>query len=184
MQLTDTHLYSCKRIGKQTSLQTKTRTRWSCILFSACCLSSFCDVALVVRSRILSSNLGPISSLMIIHLWKPLSALPTLKKKWYFNMMTHHLIKGVAAAFLLCFCCSPRVSDWHPTTKTPYSRNSADIRHLREHSIIIIIKLYMRKTSQMLISPTTTADELIYDTSVSDDSQIAAISIHSYIVIF
>ena len=95
-------------------------------------------------------------------------------------MMTHHLIKGVAAAFLLCFCCSPRVSDWHPTTKTPYSRNSADIRHLREHSIIIIIKLlYMRKTSQMLISPTTTADELIYDTSVSDDSQIAAISIHT-----
>lgn len=80
MQLTDTHLYSCKRIGKQTSLQTKTRTRWSCILFSACCLSSFCDVALVVRSRILSSNLGPISSLMIIHLWKPLPALPTLKK--------------------------------------------------------------------------------------------------------
>ena len=67
-------------------------------------------------------------------------------------MMTHHLIKGVAAAFLLC-CFSPRVSDWHPTKEaTPYSRNSADIRHLREHSIIIIIKLYMRKTSQILIT--------------------------------
>ena len=137
MQLTDTHLYSCKRIGKQTSLQTKTRTRWSCILFSACCLSSFCDVALVVRSRILSSNLGPISSLMIIHLWKPLPALPTLKKKWYFNMMTHHLIKGVAAAY---------VSDWHARPPTVEILQISDIF---ESSIIMASN--MRQTSHILM---------------------------------